>query len=630
MYDELLQLAQSPVNLNTATQHELEGILFLTGIQVENILYYRYRFGEFNTVYELQLVEGLDMTDIRNVLPFVYVGKPVDEYEKLYLKEVLKRGRNQLLLRLDRTLETKVGYIPDSDGNKHYTGDPFYNYVKYNFKYKDRISVGITMEKDAGEAFVRPGHFGYDFYSFHALVNNIGKLKTLAVGDYRMAFGQGLVLSTGFGVMKSSMVTNINAHGSGIKKFTSTDENNFFRGAAATFRLGKFDLSAFYSNKNIDADTTGGFFTSFYKTGMHRNESELYKKHTVNQQIAGFHTAFNSLNFQIGLTSVFTNFAMEYAPEPAPYKLFYFTGKNQFNTGVHYRFRLDRLNFSGETAIADFSHLATVNSLSVSPVSQVGLVALMRYYSKGYDVFYATAFSENSRPNNESGFYLGTEIHPYRRWKISAYADSYSFRWLKYTVDAPSFGNDYLIQIDYAPQRYLTMYARFRSKDRMQNISGSEQTTPLVDFMNKKSLRYELKYKSGSFSFKNTIETSAVKKPNSAWTYGFMALQDINFRPLHLPLSVNLRYHFFDAVNYDNRFSVYENDVIYAFSIPMVYGKGSRYYINLKYEINRHLSLWCKLAQTVYADNREIISSSYEAIAGNRKTDLRFMLQYEF
>jgi len=83
-------------------------------------------------------------------------------------------------------------------------------------------------------------------------------------------------------------------------------------------------------------------------------------------------------------------------------------------------------------------------------------------------------------------------------------------------------------------------------------------------------------------------------------------------------------------VDYENRVYVYERDILYAFAIPMYYGKGSRYYVNLKYEINSKLSLWFKVAQTVYADYRESISSGNEEIIGNRKTDMRVLIRWNF
>jgi len=83
-------------------------------------------------------------------------------------------------------------------------------------------------------------------------------------------------------------------------------------------------------------------------------------------------------------------------------------------------------------------------------------------------------------------------------------------------------------------------------------------------------------------------------------------------------------------VNYDNRLYSYEKDVLYAFSIPMYFGLGSRYYLNVKYELTNRLSFWFKIAQTVYADERELMSSGNETIMGNRKTDMRLMMKLDF
>jgi len=74
-YEDLLSCSRNPINLNKATQEDLDRLPFLSDIQVENILSYVYSFGPLETIYELQLIDGLDMTDIRRMLPFVVVGE---------------------------------------------------------------------------------------------------------------------------------------------------------------------------------------------------------------------------------------------------------------------------------------------------------------------------------------------------------------------------------------------------------------------------------------------------------------------------------------------------------------------------------------------------------------------------
>ncbi len=637
-YEELMFFSENKINLNKTKREELERLPFLSDIQVENIISHIYRFGALQTIYELQLIDGLDMTDIRRMLPFVIVGEGMNINKKIYWRDLMLHGKNELYFRLDKGLESKEGYrfLPEEDENAanenagKYIGDAFYHSLKYRFHYKDRVQVGITAEKDAGEQFIGKTHTGYDFYSITAQLKEVGKFKTLVVGDFRANFGQGLVLRTDFGMGKSSYVLNVIPRNSGLKKYGSTDENNFFRGVGATVRLGKFDVSAFYSNKMIDADTANGSFSSRYTTGLHRTIAEMSKKHTVNQQVIGGNVTFTYSKIQLGFTAINSLFDNRLKPVRSTYSYFYFEGRQQTTAGLHYRMRWQKLNVFGETAMTDNGALATINGFSFIPLSQVNLVVMHRYYSPEYDTFYATAFSETSRINNESGFYLGAEIRPYKKWKISAYADSYRFPWPKYGIDMPSVGADYLLQADYAAKRNISMFWRFKYEGKQGNVSQTESAMPVVSPIQKLSLRYSLSYNIGKFSFKNVIEGNLVRKADAPWTYGAIASQDVSYDFKTIPLKVDFRYQFFDALKYENRLYSYEKDVLYAFSIPMYFGLGNRYFLNFQYELNKRLSFWFKIAQTVYADDREAVSSGNETITGNRKTDARFLLKWEF
>lgn len=629
-YDDLMELSKNPIELNTTRKEQLIKLPFLSDIQIENMLSYIYTNGPLNTIYELQLIDGLDMTDIRRMLPFVTLNKVEKKSQKIYKADVLKYGKNQILLRFDKGIESKAGYQQSENESKNYQGTSLYNSLKYEYHFKDRIKIGLTMEKDAGEQLMRGSNKGYDFYSFHAQINDIEHFKTIVVGDYRVSFGQGLVLGSAFGMGKSSYVLKINSSGDGLKKFSSTNEFNYFRGIGTTMKFGKFDFTAFYSNKNIDADTLNGTFQSIYKTGLHRTLSEIKKENTVNEQVVGCNSTFTSNNVQIGLTLVHTAFNNELIPDKALYNYYYFSGSRQTNVGLNYRFRLLKFNLFGETAISEMFSFATINGLSFSPLSQLSLVVLQRYFSPKYDTFYANTFSESSRVNNESGVYTGVEIRPIKKWKIAAYTDSYRFPWPKFGVDLPSMGEDYLLQIDFASRRNLSMFWRWRYEKKQLNVSSSEAILAQIVLVEKASFRYQLSYSYQRFNFRNIIEGKLSQKNNSGWGYGITSLQDFSYSFAKIPLTLDVRYQFFDAVDYDNRFYTYEKDILYAFSIPMYYGVGSRYYCNVKYNLNNHLSIWFKYAQTVYADERETISTGNEEIKGNRKTDLHLMVRWEF
>lgn len=78
--------------------------------------------------------------------------------------------------------------------------------MKYTFRYRDQLYAGGVAEKDAGEPFAAlHNRYGYDYYSFYLLLQNCGRLKSLAVGNYRLSFGQGLVMSTDYLMGKQYM-----------------------------------------------------------------------------------------------------------------------------------------------------------------------------------------------------------------------------------------------------------------------------------------------------------------------------------------------------------------------------------------------------------------------------------------
>lgn len=631
-YNDLIGFLEMPIQMNSASRENLEKLPFLSDIQIENILAYLYKNKRFNSLYELQLVEGLDMTDVRRLLPFVTLGNANETAEKIYWNEIFKYGKSDVLLRFDKTAQLKKGYeavLDDSDVMETpYLGSPVYSSLKYNFKYKNKFSLGAVAEKDAGEQFWGDTHKGFDSYSAHFQLNDFWKFKTIVVGDYRASFGQGLVFNMGYGTSKSSYVLNVVNRSNGLKKFSSTDEFNFLRGVGATMKFKNTELSCFYSYRNMDSDTASEQFSSFYKTGLHRTFTENDKRSTIGMQNLGANVSTRIKMARFGFTMAHSTLSSVYNPDIAPYNLNYFRGDKLTTAGVDYRFRVATLNFFGESAYTSKNGLASVNGILFSPLSTVSVVALWRYYSPKYDTFYANAFAENSRVNNENGFYIGAEIRPFSKWKFAVYADSYQFPWLKYGVNAPSIGSDYLLQADFAPNRTVQMLWRVKYEQKQKNASVGAIRTQ-YDY-GKAAFRYQLNFNSGSFSSKNLLELSYSDSTSKAVSWGFAAYQDLSYTFAKLPLTLNARCMYFDAPNYDNRFYLYEKDILYAFSIPMTYGAGVRYYLNLKIELFDRLSIWFKMAQTVYESSRKTIGSANEAIDGNRKTDYRMLLKYNF
>ena len=116
---------------------------------------------------------------------------------------------------------------------------------------------------------------------------------------------------------------------------------------------------------------------------------------------------------------------------------------------------------------------------------------------------------------------------------------------------------------------------------------------------------------------------------NQEFNQGFMIYQDLVFKPKIIPLKAQIRLAFFDTDNYDTRIYAYENDVLYAFSVPAYSGRGLRYYFNLSYRINRNFTVWLRFSQTYFVD-RDVISSGLAEIDGRTRSEIKVQLRAKF
>ena len=90
-------------------------------------------------------------------------------------------------------------------------------------------------------------------------------------------------------------------------------------------------------------------------------------------------------------------------------------------------------------------------------------------------------------------------------------------------------------------------------------------------------------------------------------------------------LNLDLRYALFRTDSYDTRLYTYENDILYAFSIPSFSGEGQRFYLNLRWKTKANINLYMKYSLTSYQD-RNTISSGSNQIEGNRLSEFKFQV----
>ncbi|WP_347158019.1 ComEA family DNA-binding protein [Pontibacter chitinilyticus] len=645
-YETLFQYYQRPLDLNRATPEELASLYLLSRPQIASFLKYKEENGKLLSIYELQAIPEFDLPTIYKLVPFVRVADAgLQADQRTLWQRMAGEDNNALVLRYQRTLQQAKGYTPaaaDNPAGSRYLGSPDKLYLRYRISHSHDYSAGLTAEKDAGEAFTwdnQTHRYGFDYYSAHLQLYNRGHFKTIALGDYQLQLGQGLLLSSGYSVGKGSeTIATVSRPDLGIRPYSSVLEYAYFRGAAVTYTLGNIAVTGFYSNKRVDANLKAqldtleqerSYFSGIQTTGFHRTASELAHKGSVREQLYGTNATYQNAakTLLLGLTALGISYNAPIQKAGAPYQRFEFSGTSNYNLGTNYSYTWQNVYVFGETAVSKSGGVGTVNGFVANLSNKVELAMLYRSYARNFHSFYGSAFGEATRNINEHGLYTGIKLKPFRKWEFTAYYDRFRFPWLRYRVDAPSEGYEYLTRLYFKPNKQTALYVQFRTENKGLNAAGN--TTALNYVAQALRRNYLLYYEfapTKTLSLKSRVQFSSYAQ-EAPQTTGYLIAQDVNvtFRKVRL----STRYALFDTDSYDTRQYVYERDVLYAFSIPAFSRTGTRVYGLLQVSPTRNIDVWLKYGLTHYRHQRTI-GSGLDTIEGSHRSDVTAQVRYQF
>ena len=605
---DLYTLHESPIDLNNTSDEELTQLYFLSPQQIDAILAYAYRH-PFESLYELRLIPELADYEIRDLLPFVYINRAALNSETintdaLYAKEIFAKAHHELLTRIDaRNIEAYEGT------------DPIYTQFRYRFDFRRRVTFGVQLRRPAG-GFARDLQYG----AYLQLNNITPHLHTLVAGNFQASFGQGLVLAPVFHSGKSMYVTSVGQQREGLRYYSSVDGQGL-HGAGATLRwewnkTTRLDVSALYSMR-------------------HANDSTWH-------HLLGANLTLRHKKLQVELTAIENLWSDSIHPYTnAKYNRHYFRGRNQAVIGASFRYNHGWFDAFGEIATAQ-NHQITNDQSPITkshwgfgtiigsrfyPTNGISLLALYRYYSPYFDNALGYAFSETSRLGDENGGYLGFDITRLRNWRFIGYGDIFYFSGYKYGLgDATrTLGYDAMAEIQYSWSKHPSFQGgdggRLSLRLRARQKGDATYST-----------RAQFDWAQGSWSLRTTAEANIIPSKlstlNSQLTYGYTIFQDISYSlPLREGRGLGFRFRLqgFDAREWANRIYTYEHDVLYAYSIPAVYGLGGRAYLCLRWQIIPQLALYFRASETVYA--RKWAAAHSRPLT---RTDLHLLLRATF
>lgn len=630
----LLELQQTPLNLNKADRQSLEDLVIISDLQINALISYREKYGQLTSIYELQAIPYFDTRTIKSILPYISIEESVANPIKTISKMML-HGRNELYVRASTILEQKKGYAIDTrTGLPKYASNPHQYYLRFKHSYESKLSYGFTLEKDPGEPFFKDiNAAGFDYQSFYLMAKNVTKnISDIIIGDYSLSWGQGLVMHTGYRTGKGSFTTKIKRSGRALRPYTSVNEFAYLRGIAASLSFNKLKTTAFFSNTKRDGNLAYNdleneyYITSLQRSGLHRTQAEIADKNAVRHTAGGLRTQWQEGNFAIAANYLFNNLSKSLDPINRAYNVFSFEGQQLHNASIDYGFTWKNIHLFGEWALNPIGAGALNTGAMIAVDKRADIALHFRNVPAQYHALQSRPFAESSVGNNERGIYIGSEIQLNPQFRISLYADHWQHPWLRFRIDAPSGGQEQFIRLTYEKRKDFQLYAQFKNEKKAINIRS--------DFFNeihdrsKKNLRVHYIKKKEKIELRSRCEFVFISTPDKFSERGFLLFQDFLFKPRFKPFSFTTRISYFNTDGYNSRIYAYENDVLYRFSIPASYGHGIRFYTNLRYKIG-DITIESRVARSHFFD-QESIGSGNELIENNTRTNVTFQLRYIF
>ena len=601
-------LIQSPVSVNKSNVNELLVIPFLSFTNAQRIVNHRNLHGYFTSRYELNMVDGLDPELVRFLIPLISLEKPGQARSMETPEQVKVEIRSRQL----SDIQERRGFT-----SKAFNGDKYKLYNRLRLQYGSRYTFGVLTEKDPGEKDFA------DFSTFYFRLTDVLNSEII-LGDFISRFGQGLVLWSPYSLSKGTeAVAVVNKSTKSFYPNSSSDENRFFRGAAATSKVGDITLNGFYSANKVDAniDEDINAITSLPETGYHRTDSENDKKDNVLNSTVGLGCDYApSTSARLSLLYLSSHLSKEVLPT-SEYDL---SGSSFEYYSVSYNLIFERLYLSGEVA-SNKSSFAYISNLALKISNGFSAIFSVRNYPYDYTTLYSNGLGEGSNTQNEFGVYTGF------KWNtgsgiVNFYYDQFRFPHKTFLNPLPSSGSEYVFNYRYriAPGSVIKLKLFSETKEITRENSG------VLQLFERRINKYRFNFET------NALKTLRLKSQLEYITYrvndlnekesGYSVYQDARF-DLTENFRLCARISLFRTDSYYSRLYTFENDLPGSLTNPALFGNGNRWYFLINYSPVKELKISFKYSE-LYKQDETSLGSGYSEIQGS--LDNKVSLQIDF
>ena len=606
--EQLVELIESlknnRISLNEADGDELRQLPWLTTFDVHAIVDYRRDKGPIDSLQELETVIGKDkaaaiapyiLFKTNQVSPPIPVSTPDESALTLYS-------------RLCWETTGRKGII-----NGAYSGDNYKLYHRLQFS-APHFEAGFVQDKDIGEADIA------DFSSLSIRAYDFGIIKNAVIGNYRLNFGEGLLIGQSRYFAKGSEPTSsVRLSSKQLSASTSSSESGFLQGAATTLKLDHVEVTSFYSANHVDAviNKTIGFITSFDESGNHRTTLETSRKDNVTETVTGANLLYRYqtglLRAKLGGTLLFYNYSQPLAilnPKNSALS----TQNSALCYSIEADASLGKVNLFAEAAFSEKPEDSSwIAGIEYEIVHGVSMITSLRRYGENYFSPFAGAFAERGvGASNEGGDYVGIKVKVSDRLSVGAYYDLFTFPLLDDHCPYPSEGNDCRIFMTWKQSPIVSWNLQLQHKYKEEQANQGSSSTPLWTALPKITNRSRLDCDvdvSGRVHLRSRGEVKkVVNKYQSGDTalFGWLIYQQAGYHVGKFTLKG--RVTLFNTDDYDAALYAYEDDLPLTSTLGLYNGRGKSLFILASWQAMERMKLAARYNMAWYSD-RDLFGS---------------------
>ena len=621
------ELAQNPININTAQFDDLMRIPAMRPSYARAILRQRERVGRFASKSEYQTIPNVPISAMNRLAPYLTLGSAAETIRQTILDPAYWTAgmRGESLTRIRGTLEKADGYRSDLPNKERvYLGPPVERYQRITARSR-HFTAGFHLRGApgaaglAGQTILRTSHLSF---------TGLPIIGNVVAGIFKVSYGMGLSMGGSRPPRRGFDMRIPRSSSNTILSYSGSSYSLGHLGVALS-TSGKIKLTYWLSNRKYTSNSvdSSGMRWSISEPQF-RSSSEINKRDNFSVKLAGARGSVRSGRYQFGFAGWTALTSQSIIPVSSIYQDVGLQGKKfgVLSADIDAKYRNGSL--SAEVALDAQAGKAVIVATEATLGYGFEVLTIGRYYGADFrSPFGATYGNWTGRPSNEVGWLTSITLQPNRYIRYSLYNDLYHSVLPRGADFMPTSGNEFGVkyeQIFGHNEIHVTYKNRIRDEE-----ADSNDLYGRVSRYNYKTTRSMARVDLiTSLSQRATWVTRAewvwATKEASIANSGYLIHQDLSWW-ISSKTRLQARVTIFNSDSNTSRLYAWEPDVGLASAMPSFQGEGSRQYILATFKPNARVEGKVKLART-QMPFEYTIGSGNDQIRDNKRTQLHTSL----